>query len=729
MSTAAGPVVMTLMVRDEADIVAANIEHHLAQGIDRIIVTDNGSVDGTREILADYAERGLIELRDDPRHAKQQAEVVTAMARHAFTRYGAAWVCNVDADEFWIGPDGTTVAEALAKVPEGVRSFPVPVRNLLGRPAADGAVLLSHVWRDERDEQALRAVGLHAHPSDDCVHRGDPAVEVVQGNHGTNLPLTDREQLPAPARLEVLHLPYRGWKRYRHRVETSAAAYARSGRTPSPRHHGMRDARWLAAGQLEPFFAARHPELDERGQGEPAGFVRDERLAGLMRGLRERARIPERLAPTLEPPVPLAEEAALRERHRLLGPTLVEAAELRVSLAYREQEFYGELRNREFWERTAAERQARIDRLEALHASAERTAADLAVQLDRLLSNPIVREYAELQLPGRGLRPRLGELARRSGRAAAGRLGRLRRRAGQAADGPQAAGGEQAEPDPERAEAEARRLAERAEAFAAFQALWQAPPEPERLLGEAEPGAVPLIMCLWNRPGQIDELLRRIDGQRGRDGAAPRFRLLLWNNCARDRDWYEERIRAFRPAGALSSVEIVHSPHNIRGVARFVLARLLYRRGARGSFLMLDDDELIGAHALPDLLAAGGRRRLAGFWSWRAHPDDYWRRERAGDGEPADYVATCGCVCDLEIVADDAFFRELPEAGLFIEDVWMSRFALARGWQLRGAEVEIEFTLPETNQYGPLVFDKVAFWSSLNRRFPLPEERERRRIP
>lgn len=408
---AAGPVVMTLMVRDEADVIAANIEHHLAQGIEHIIVTDNGSVDGTREILARYAERGLIELHDDPRHEKQQAKVVTGMARRAFRRYGAAWVCNVDADEFWLGPDGTTVAEALATVPARVRSFQLPVRNMLGAPAASGSVLLSHVWRDERGEQELHDVGLHAHPTPNCVHRGAVTVEVVQGNHGTNLPLSPIEEVPETGRLEALHFPYRTWDRYRHRVETTAAAYARSGLTPSPRHHGMRDARWLDAGELLPFFVARHPELDgAETQAAPAGFTRDERIARALRELVPRAHFPELLEQALQDPQPLPEEAALRARHRDIGPLLLKLAESHVHLANREREFYGELRNREYWERLAAERQRHIEHVEILRDAAERTAADLAEQLDRLLRNPIVREYAELSAPGDGVRPRLRAL-------------------------------------------------------------------------------------------------------------------------------------------------------------------------------------------------------------------------------------------------------------------------------------------------------------------------------
>jgi glycosyltransferase involved in cell wall biosynthesis len=36
-----------MLVRNEADIIRANLLHHLASGIDHVLVVDNGSTDGT----------------------------------------------------------------------------------------------------------------------------------------------------------------------------------------------------------------------------------------------------------------------------------------------------------------------------------------------------------------------------------------------------------------------------------------------------------------------------------------------------------------------------------------------------------------------------------------------------------------------------------------------------------------------------------------------------------
>ena len=98
--------VQTLVVRDEADIVEDQLAYHLNAGVDFVIASDHGSTDGTTEILERYAREGHLvrievegEMRDGPWR--------THMARLAATEYGADWVINTDADEFWMPRGGT----------------------------------------------------------------------------------------------------------------------------------------------------------------------------------------------------------------------------------------------------------------------------------------------------------------------------------------------------------------------------------------------------------------------------------------------------------------------------------------------------------------------------------------------------------------------------------------------------------------------------------------------
>ncbi|HUS23090.1 MAG TPA: glycosyltransferase family 2 protein [Aeromicrobium sp.] len=252
--------VMTMMVRDEADIIAAMIEHHLAQGIDLIMVTDNASIDGTREILAQYAERGFIELSDDPRHEKQQAAVVTAMARRAFTEHGADWVINADADEFYFPLDRSrTLRDVMAEIPTSLRSFTANVVNLTGTPARHGSGVRRLTWRDHRAEETLMDVaGLHAHPTPNAIHVGSPDVDIQLGNHFINI--ESQGQPSAELAIEVLHLPWRSLDHYRAKVEMSGKAFeANPMLRPSPNHHGQRDYRRFLAGYVQEFYLYRHP--------------------------------------------------------------------------------------------------------------------------------------------------------------------------------------------------------------------------------------------------------------------------------------------------------------------------------------------------------------------------------------------------------------------------------------------------------------------------------------
>ncbi len=242
---------MTLLVRDEVDVVAAMIEHHLAAGVDLVVATDNGSVDGTVEVLEAYRDAGVLELHHEPAQDYEQGRWVTRMARRAAAVHGADWVLNADADEFFWAPSLPGVLDAVDP-----RCGVVEMRrdNLVDDPAMPGGWVHRLVVRDTA---SLSPRGTRIGPK--TCHRGDPDVEVSQGNHGVSGP---RLGPLTPGALEILHVPDRGYDQYHRKIANGGAAYAANTRLdPGVGWHWREDYEHLRAGRLREVYAARRPDL------------------------------------------------------------------------------------------------------------------------------------------------------------------------------------------------------------------------------------------------------------------------------------------------------------------------------------------------------------------------------------------------------------------------------------------------------------------------------------
>jgi len=209
-------VVMTLLVRDEADIVAATIEHALSIGVDFIVATDNGSTDETPSILADYATAGVLELHREPKHTYEQGKWVTAMARRAARTHGASWVVNLDADEF-LWPAALDLKAALGRCEPTAGLCPITELRMSPDPNRQGG------WTDRVVVGQKGNTWSDAHFWKVC-HRADPAVRVLQGNHYALGPRLGGVSQSEP--LLALHLPDRSLEQYVHKLKLAGSAFS-----------------------------------------------------------------------------------------------------------------------------------------------------------------------------------------------------------------------------------------------------------------------------------------------------------------------------------------------------------------------------------------------------------------------------------------------------------------------------------------------------------------------
>ncbi|MDQ2675773.1 MAG: glycosyltransferase family 2 protein [Actinomycetota bacterium] len=296
--------VMTLKIRDEGDVIDANLRFHLAAGVDFFIVTDNGSVDETPAILERYRKAGLAQVLEKPADEfyRPNPEWVTDMARLAATEHGADWVINNDADEFW-WPLAGDLKAALESVPERYMAVAAPRPEFVARPDGPGAFY---------ERMTIRERLSTVRPK--LAHRAHPGIVAPSGAHRVALPgagapghrgrpwlrsaVEDTIEAegwltPAPVfPMRILHYPVRSYDQYRRRVEISLAGERHTGDKRAQEIYAA-----LKADRLEDVYANYAPGdeavADAIGRGH---LVEDTRIRDVIKSCPDFAADPALLA-------------------------------------------------------------------------------------------------------------------------------------------------------------------------------------------------------------------------------------------------------------------------------------------------------------------------------------------------------------------------------------------------------------------------------------------------
>lgn len=207
---------MTLLVRDEEDILEYNIRYHLEHGVDHVIVTDNRSVDMSPDIVQSFVSQGVATYVLEPDDTYDQSKWVSRMAEMA-RNAGARWVMHSDADEFWMTPGSGSLQKWFAR-----QLWP----NIVSASRHDFICLEDDgtpFWQRMiyRKAQSTNPLGKPLPPK--IAHRAARGLVVAQGNHAVS---GFRWPRLRASELEILHFPLRSRAQYFRKIENGGRAYA-----------------------------------------------------------------------------------------------------------------------------------------------------------------------------------------------------------------------------------------------------------------------------------------------------------------------------------------------------------------------------------------------------------------------------------------------------------------------------------------------------------------------
>ena len=250
--------------------------------MDFIIATDNLSKDATADILKSYERQGCLHYIFEPSDDYSQNLWVSRMARMAHTDFGADWVLNVDADEFW-WPNKGDLKSILERCPKDMDGLIVERVNFLTPQSYDkDRPALEQLTVCQRN--STNPMGRPLPPK--ACHRGFADIRVHQGNHNFTLPGHDTRTAKCDE-ATIYHFPVQDYESFKRNISNGGAAYERNQTlNKSVGSTWRRLYELLQKGELEQYY--REHVFDESQLSaliEQGKAVRDTRLRDYMKTL------------------------------------------------------------------------------------------------------------------------------------------------------------------------------------------------------------------------------------------------------------------------------------------------------------------------------------------------------------------------------------------------------------------------------------------------------------
>jgi hypothetical protein len=276
--------VLTLLCRNEADIIRSTVDFHLAQGVDLIIATDNGSIDGTTEILQEYAMGPKLRLLHQPNHTHDQSVWVTHMARLAIDDHGADWLIHCDADEFWY-PSHGTLKERFSAFSQTIQALQVQRSNFLPPPLNHPSLHMPFFANQLiREQNSLNALG-NPLPGKIC-HRSIKDVEISDGNHSLSVNGQPVGALGTDE-IQILHFPVRSLAQFERKIREGTQALEANTRISPGIGNTWRKLYYdyVRNGTLSEYYCGLIPDADRLQLGLADGhLIEDHRLLNALGG-------------------------------------------------------------------------------------------------------------------------------------------------------------------------------------------------------------------------------------------------------------------------------------------------------------------------------------------------------------------------------------------------------------------------------------------------------------